>query len=144
MRLVQEGLIERKPRAGTRVIRRVGRSAPAALDLDACAFVCPGDEHEGVWRTARGFQQAAFHAGRRTLMLSTGTDFRKEAEIVGRLGEFNVRGAALFPVITNPAEMAYYSRMILSCPFPLVLVELALPGMGVPRSSSTVCTPATR
>jgi DNA-binding LacI/PurR family transcriptional regulator len=65
-------------------------------------------------------------------MLSTGTDYSKEAEIVGRLQEFNVKGAVLFPVVTNPAEMAHYSQMILSCPYPVVLIELALPGMGRP------------
>lgn len=132
MRLVQEGLVERKPRDGTRVIRSKAAPASSSLDLDACAFIHPSDQHEGVWRTLRGFQQAAHAAKRRTLMLSAGTDFHKEAEIVGRLDEFNVKGAVLFPVITNPTEMAYYSQMILSCPFPVVLVELSLPGMGRP------------
>ena len=131
MRLVQEGLVARKPHDGTRVIRTT-LSAPApSLNLDACAFVYPSDQHEGVWRTARGFQQAAHGANRRTLMLSAGTDYRKEAEIIGRLGEFNVKGAVLFPVITTPTEMAYYSQMILSCPFPVVLVELSISGMGL-------------
>lgn len=132
MRLVQEGLVERKPRAGTRVVRNTVATLSGSLDLDACAFVYASDQHEGVWRTTRGFQQAAHESKRRTMMLSAGTDFRKEAEMVGRLAEFNVKGAVLFPVITNPTEMAYYSQMILACPFPVVLVELAIPGMGRP------------
>ncbi|XHR30940.1 MAG: LacI family DNA-binding transcriptional regulator [Chthoniobacteraceae bacterium] len=136
MRLVQEGLVARKPHEGTRVIRGTAAHTLPSLDLDACAFVYPSDQHEGVWRTARGFQQAAHGVKRRTMMLSAGTDFRKEAEIVGRLGEFNVKGAVLFPVITNPTEMAFYSQMILACPFPVVLAELTIPGMG--RSSVAV------
>lgn len=131
-RLVQERLVERRTRSGTRVIRQAAQPNPSNLDLDACAFIYPGDQHEGGWRMLRGFQQEAFAAKRRTLTLSAGTDFRKEAEIVGRLAEFNVKGAVLFPVITNPEEMAYYSQMILSCPFPVVLVELNLPGMRRP------------
>jgi GntR family transcriptional regulator, arabinose operon transcriptional repressor len=131
MRLVQEGLVVRKPHDGTRVVRN-SIFSKTALNLDACAFIYPSDQHEGIWRTVRGFQKEAHLVKRRMLTLSTGTDYRQEAEIVGRLCEFNVKGAALFPVITNPTEMAYYSRMILACPFPVVLVELAIPGMGRP------------
>lgn len=131
-RLVQERLVERRTRSGTRVIRTALPGNPASIDLDACAFIYPGDQHEGGWRMLRGFQQSAFAVKRRTLTLSAGTDFRQEAEIVGRLSEFNVKGAVLFPVITNPEEMAFYSKMILSCPFPVVLVELNLPGMRRP------------
>lgn len=131
-RLVQEKLVERKTRSGTRVISNsISRSA-STLDLDACAFIHPSDQHEGVWRTERGFQQAAHSAKRRTFMLSTGTDFRREAEIVGRLIEFNVKGAVLFPVILTPQEMAYYTQMICACPLPIVLVELNIPGIGRP------------
>jgi DNA-binding LacI/PurR family transcriptional regulator len=132
MRLVQEGLVMRKQHEGTRVIRNAATASAASLNLDACAFIYPSDQHEGVWRTVHGFQQAAHEVKRRTMMLSAGTNFRQEAEIIGRLGEFNVKGAVLFPVITNPTEMAYYSQMILVCPFPVVLVELILPGMGRP------------
>lgn len=132
MRLVQEKLVARKPHSGTRVIRHAPAPSPARLELDACAYIYPSNQHEGIWRTGRGFELAAHDAKRRTLMLSTESDFRKEAEIVGRLGEFNVNGAVLFPVITSPTEMAYYTQMILACPFPVVLAELAIPGMGRP------------
>lgn len=131
-RLVQEGLVERKTRLGTRVLRYSTERTTSALDLDACAFIYPADQHEGVWRTGRGFQEAAFAVNRRTLMLSTGTDTRKEAEIVGRLGEFNVKGAVLFPVILDPGMLAYYTQMIHSCSFPVVLVELNIAGIGRP------------
>ncbi|XHR30927.1 MAG: substrate-binding domain-containing protein [Chthoniobacteraceae bacterium] len=132
-RLVQEGLVERKTRMGTRVIRNsIIPHNTATIDLDACAFIYPADQHEGVWRTGRGFERAAYAAERRTLMLSTGSDFRKEAEIVGRLAEFDVKGAVLFPVTLDPSQMIYYAQMIHSCPFPVVLVELNIAGLGRP------------
>ena len=129
--LVREGFVERRTRAGTRVMRQsVVRES--AIDFDACAFIHPSQQHEGVWRTASGFQQAACGAKCRTLMLSTGTDFRKEAEIIGRLAEFDVKGAVLFPVILAPSDLAFYTQMILACKFPVVLVELNIAGMGRP------------
>lgn len=130
-RLEHAGRIERRTRAGTRVIDNAPPPA-AAIDLDAWGFICPGDQHEGIWRIGKGFQQAAFAAGDRTLMLSTGKDFRKEAEIVGRLHEFNVKGAVLYPVIQTPQDQIYYSQMILSSKLPLVLVDLNLPGTNRP------------
>ncbi|WP_081721842.1 LacI family DNA-binding transcriptional regulator [Geminisphaera colitermitum] len=150
-RLAHDGLVERKTRAGTRVLRAIPAHArdtadsttatPAApvtppVQLDACAFIYPSDQHEGIWRIARGFQQAAHQARRQTLMLSTGTDFRREAEAVGRLGEFDVKGAVLFPVILTPQDHAYYSRMVLACKFPVVLVEINM--LGVRRPAVTV------
>lgn len=130
--LVREGLVERRTRAGTRVVRQTLAREAAAIDFDACAFIHPSQQHEGVWRTASGFQQAACGAKCRTLMLSTGTDFRKEAEIIGRLAEFDVKGAVLFPVILAPSDLAFYTQMILACKFPVVLVELNIAGMGRP------------
>lgn len=129
--LVREGFLERRTRVGTRVISR-NPLRESAIDFDACAFIHPSQQHEGVWRTASGFQRAAGHAKCRTLMLSTGTDFRKEAEIIGRLSEFDVKGAVLFPVILAPEDMAFYTQMILACRFPVVLVELNIAGMGRP------------
>ncbi|MFA6960784.1 MAG: GntR family transcriptional regulator [Opitutaceae bacterium] len=131
-RLAHEKLVERRTRAGTRVIQNTnGRSTPA-LDLDACAFIYPSIQHEGISRIVAGFQEAANTARQRTMMLTTGTDFRKEAEIVGRLGEFNVRGAVIYPVISSPQDQIYYMQMILTCPYPVVLVGVNLPGVGRP------------
>lgn len=130
--LVHEGLVERRTRAGTRVIRNTQARDAAAIDFDAYAFIHPSQQHEGVWRTASGFQLAAHQTQSRTLMLSTGTDFRKEAEIIGRLAEFDVKGAVLFPVILSPQDLAFYTQMILACRFPVVLVELNIAGIGRP------------
>ncbi len=129
-RLAHDHLVERRRRTGTRVIRREATAAPekAALQLDACAFIYPSDEHEGIWQTARGFQRAAHASDRRSILLTTGLDARKEAEIIERLGEFDVKGAVLYPVATDPEMELHYRQMILACPFPVVLVELNFPG----------------
>jgi len=131
-RLTHEGMVERRTRAGTRVTLSTAGCGHQALNLDALAFIYPSDQHEAIWRIVRGFQQAAHLSQQRTLMLSTGTDFRKEAEIVGRLGEFSVKGAAIYPVLPEPRDQVYYAQMILSCPFPVILVELNLPGVARP------------
>jgi Transcriptional regulators len=132
-RLEHAGRIERRPRAGTRVIDNKAPPPPQpSIGLDAWGFICPGDQHEGIWRIGRGFQQAAFAAKDRSLMLSTGENFRKEAEIVGRLHEFKVKGAVLYPVVQTPQDQIYYSQMILASKLPLVLVDLNLPGTNRP------------
>ncbi len=85
VRLQHDGLVERRTRAGTRVISNtISRGGPP-LALDALAFIYPTDQHEGIWRIAQGFQQGAQAAQRRTMLLSTDTNLRKESEIVGRL-----------------------------------------------------------
>lgn len=131
-RLSHDRLVERRTRAGTRVIQKAADRTAKGLDLDACAFIYPSAQHEGVSRIVNGFQQAANESRQRTMMLTTGTDFRKEAEIVGRLGEFNVRGAVIYPVISSPQDHIYYMQMILACPYPVVLVDVNLPGVGRP------------
>ena len=132
-RLEHAGRIERRTRAGTRVIDDAfPRPIPAAIDFNAWGFIYPNDQHEGIWRIGRGFQQAAFAANEKTLMLSTGKDFRKEAAMVGRLHEFNVKGAVLYPVIQTPQDQIYYNQMILASKLPLVLVDLNLPGTNRP------------
>jgi GntR family transcriptional regulator, arabinose operon transcriptional repressor len=129
-RLTHLEMVERRTRAGTRVIHGTGKQSGSSLD--ACAFIYPNHQHEGISRTVWGFQQAANQEQRRTLMLPTGTDFRKEAEIIGRLGEFNVRGAVVYPVIPTPKDQIYYRQMIMACRFPIVLVGINLPGTGCP------------
>ncbi len=134
-RLSHEKLVERRTRAGTRVVQRPqpggrGRNGGAhALDLDACACIYPSVEHEGIAMIVQGFQSAANEARQRVMMLTTGMDFRKEAEIVGRLSEFNVRGAVIYPVIRSPQDQVYYMQMILACPYPVVIVGVNIPGV---------------
>jgi DNA-binding LacI/PurR family transcriptional regulator len=126
--LIHEGLVEQRRGLGTRVIKNVteGRS----VQLDAFAFIYPGEQHEGIWRTAKGFQDAAREAGRRVVMLTTGLDFQKETEFVGRLSEFDVRGAAVFPIIPAPQAQVHFAQMLVSSKFPVVLTEVNLPGLG--------------
>ena len=129
-RLTHAGVVERRTRDGTRVLR----ASAASPGLEARAFVYPSERHEGIWRTVCGFQEAAFAAERPTLMLPTGADQRKGAEMVGRLGELGVKGAVLWPVILTARDHEYYVRMIQACPVPLVLAEVNLPGVRRPAA----------
>lgn len=126
--LVHEGLVERRARAGTTVT--YGKGGPAGNLLDAYAFIYPSDQHEGVWRTVKGFQDAATQAGRRVVMLSAGSDYLREMEMIARLSEFDVRGAVLFPVIQTPEDQVVLSRLLVESRCPIVLAGVYLPGLG--------------
>ncbi|HSI85760.1 MAG: LacI family DNA-binding transcriptional regulator [Candidatus Methylacidiphilales bacterium] len=128
--LVHEGLVERKTRLGTRVIKNAENTV--GTKLDAFAFIYPSEQHEGIWRTVRGFQEAAKQAGRRVVMLSTGADYAKEAEYLARLSEFDVRGAVIYPIIPSPEDQIHFSQMLVNSLFPVVLAEVNLPGLGCP------------
>lgn len=130
--LAHEGLVERRPRAGTRVISATAAPANPTTDLDAFAFIYPSEQHEGIWRTVKGFQAAANRAGRRVVTLSTGTDYAKEAEYLSRLSEFAVRGAVIYPLIQNAQEQVQLSNILVGSRFPIVLADLNLPGLGCP------------
>jgi len=128
--LVHEGLVERKTKSGTRVVKNSIEPQRPASQLDAFAFIYPSEQHEGIWRTVKGFQDAARLVNRRVVMLSTGIDYRKEAEFIGRLSEFDVRGAVVYPVISTPQERVHFSQMLVNSKFPVVLAEVNLPGLG--------------
>ncbi|MFA7344085.1 MAG: GntR family transcriptional regulator [Terrimicrobiaceae bacterium] len=131
-RLVHEGLVERRRRAGTRVISNILRSNKPAVELDAFAFIYPSDRHEGVWRTVKGFQDASQKAGRRVVTLTIGTDYEKEIELVSRLTEFDVKAAAIYPVVPSPGIQMRLSSLLVESKFPIVLADLNLPGLGRP------------
>jgi DNA-binding LacI/PurR family transcriptional regulator len=126
--LIHEGLVEQRQGLGTRVLKNVREDRSA--QLDAFAFIYPSELHEGIWRTARGFQDAAREAGRRVVMLSTGLDFQKETEFIARLSEFDVRGAAVFPIFPSPQAQVDFAQMLVKSKFPMVLAEVNLPGLG--------------
>lgn len=128
--LVHEGLVVRNRRSGTRVINNALDSQPARNSLDAFAFIYPSENHEGIRRTINGFQDAAREAGRRTVMLTTGLDYQKEAEFIGRMSEFDVRGAVVYPIIPTPEDQVHFSKLLLESKFPIVLTELSFPGLG--------------
>lgn len=133
-RLEHGGLVARRTRAGTHVISntKVNAAPPPPPPLNAFAFVYPSNQHEGVWRTVRGFQESAHEFDRRAILMSTGANVEKEMEIVSRLGEFDIKGAVVFPMRIDPKSHPRYSEMITNCPFPLVLVEVNLPETGRP------------
>lgn len=131
-RLVHEGLVERKKRAGTRVLRNISERGGAPIELDAYAFIYPSEQHDSIWRTLKGFQEAAQKASRRIVMLSSGVGYKKEAEFIGRLAEFDVKGAVVFPLLTTPDEVVNFSRLLVSSQRPIVLTEISLPALGFP------------
>ena len=128
--LAYEGLLERKAKAGTVVIYGTEKSTAVFSQLDAFAFVYPSEQHEGIWRTVTGFQDAAREAGRRVVMLSTGLDYQKESECIARLAEFDVRGAVVYPILPSPQHQVHFSQLLVESKFPIVLAEVNLPGLG--------------
>lgn len=119
--LVHEGLIERKARAGTRVISGANAPQKKAAGLESYAFIYPAERHEGIWRAARGFQDAAHECGRRVMMLSTGMDFHREAEFMTRLSEFDVQGAVVYPHWVSSEAQACFVKTVAASKFPIVL-----------------------
>lgn len=130
--LVHDGLVQRRTRAGTRVMADSIGKLPTPFQLDAYAFIYPNEQHEGIWRIVQGFHQAARTVKQKTALLTTGTSFRKEAEIIGRLSEFDVKGAVVYPVLPEPQDRNYFSQMLLQCRLPVVLVDVSLPDLARP------------
>jgi len=126
--LVHEGFVERKRRAGTRVIRSSSNRKVSSVDLDAFAFIYPSEKHEGIRRIVAGFQDAAYQAARRSLLIPVGLDFRKKAGMLGCLSESDVKGVVVYPVLLTPEDLIYYMQAILACPFPVVLAGVSLIG----------------
>lgn len=130
--LAHAGLVERRARAGTRVIGQTAAGANTSADLDAFAFIYPSEQHEGIWHAVKGFQEAAHAANRRAVMLTTGSDYRKEVEYISRLSEFHVRGAVFYPNVREPADLAALAQLLVSAKFPIVLSSVNLLGLGCP------------
>lgn len=133
-RLVHKGLVERRRRSGTRVIKNTVPSSSPTARLDAYAFIYPGEseKHDGVWRTVRGFQATARSQQRRVITLSAESDYEKEAESLLRLLELDVRGAVIYPLIASPDEQIRFCKMLLESKTPIVLVDMILSGMHCP------------
>ena len=124
--LAHEGLVEQRPRVGTRIINtpdQVEDKSRTSLRLDAFAFIHPSELHEGGWKMLTAFQKAATRAGRRTVVLSTGADFQKEMDMLKRLDEFDVQAAAIFPVLLTPEDHIQFSQLIVAVNFPIVLID---------------------
>lgn len=128
-RLEHEGMVERRKRTGTRVLRNTKEQGKAAVQLDAFAFIYPSDKHETIWRTVSGFQDAARDTGRRTLMLTTAADHRKDAELFSRLDEFDVKGVVIYPSLITREDHVHFTQMLLKPKVPVVLT-VNFPGLG--------------
>jgi len=132
-RLAYEGVVERRTRAGTRLLRNSpSRDGGKGVALDAFAFIYPSHQHDGVRGIIQGFQEAAHAVGRRVVMLSAGNDFEREAEFIRRLAEFDVRGAVIYPVCSDVRQQIELTRSLAKVDMPLVFTELNLPGLGMP------------
>jgi GntR family transcriptional regulator, arabinose operon transcriptional repressor len=128
--LSQEGWVEQRKRAGTRVLRSA--KDEAAKRIESLAFIYPSDLHEGILKSVKGFQEAAKKKQRRLIMLTTGSDYHKESEYIARLAEFDVRGAVIYPILPTPEAQVYFTQMLASTPFPVVIRGMKLPGLGRP------------
>ena len=124
--LAHDGLVARKPRVGTTLLRDSSRQA--VTELDAFAFLYPSSRHEGISGMLNGFEGAAREKGRRLVTLPTGLDFKKEAEIIARLEEFDVRGVVACPIIATPEDQLKISQLLLGSRIPVVLAGLSLSG----------------
>lgn len=129
--LVHEGYVERRTRSGTRVLKNTiaPENNASIIKLDAYAFIYPSDQHEGLRRTVHGFQDRAKEMHRRLLSLTTGDNYQEEIEIIGRLSEFDVRGAAIHPVILTAQDRMRFTQLLVSSKLPIVLVGVNLPGI---------------
>lgn len=134
--LVHEGLVEQKPKLGTRVVSNGAKETEKSPKLGAYAFVYPSEQHEGIWRTLKGFQDVAHAEGRQVVLLSSGVDCRKEIEFVSRISEFDVRGAVIYPILLSARDQLQFSQMLLEADFPVVLAEVNL--LGLERPSVTL------
>lgn len=130
--LVHEGLVARKTRLGTHVLKSVPIQESSSLKLDAYAFIYTSAAHEGIKRSVQGFQDASLEKRRRMISLSTGDNYQEEAAIIARLSEFDVRGAAINPLILTSQDLLYFSQMLLAAKLPIVLVSVNLPGLNCP------------
>jgi len=126
--LAHDGIVERKTKAGTKILRTAGAPRVPGIDLDAFAFIYPSDRHEGISGMLHGFEGAARKASRRLVTIPTGLDLQKETEIIARLEEFDVRGAVLCPMISCPQDQLEVSQLLLRVRVPVVLIGLNLPG----------------
>ena len=131
-RLSHEGLIERKRKTGTRVLRTGATAKSPVLELDAYAFIYPSDKHENIWKIVQGFQEEANGLQRRSIIFATGPDVKKESEIISRLDEFDIRGAAVYPMVSSPEEELILLQAVAKCKFPLVFIGRSL--------SNPICT----
>ncbi len=128
--LAHAGFVDQRKKAGIRVLRTAATSGGARTQADAFALIYPSERHEGIRRMVEGFQAAADAAKCRIVTLTTGTDYRKEAEYFSRLPEFDVKGVMIHPVFPTPQDQVDFSQMLVGSNFPVVLGETSLPGLG--------------
>lgn len=130
--LVHDGLVERRQRAGTRVIRTSLAAALPSAKLDAFAFIYPSAQHESSWRIMTGFQSAAKDLRRRVVTLDTGVDCQRQEEYISRLMEFDVCGAVILPHFLASRDYAHFCGILVNSSIPIVLVNTLLQNIACP------------
>lgn len=128
--LAHEGLVEQRRGVGTRVLKGVVEDA--SVDLNAFALIYPSEKHEGIRRIVHGFHDQGQERSRQILTLTTGIDYKKEGELIGRLKEFDVKGAVIYSIVQNLSDQIYISQVLSRTPFPIVLAGVNLPGVNLP------------
>jgi len=129
--LIHDRLVEQRRGLGTRVLKSPSANEHPSVELNAFAFIYPSDKHESISRMVGGFQDAARDAGRRTITLTTGSDYRREAELFNRLPELDVKGAVVYPSLLTRADHVHFTQMLFDTKLPVVLT-VNFPGLGYP------------
>ncbi len=130
--LVHEGLVERKPRGGTRVLRNRSSAGEKDLSFNAFAFICPNEQHEWLWKMLRGFQRRAKERGRRIVMLTSDLDAHKEMELITRLPELDVQGALVHPTVSTMDQLVQFAHVLDKVKQPIVMAGSTLGGLNRP------------
>ena len=129
-RLVQQGLVVRKTRIGTRVVSQTPKATVPSLH--AYGFIHPSEQHEQIWETIRGFSEAAEAVGRRTIAISYNNDQEQEFEILGHLGDHMLEGVAIYPIVESPNMAIKLIEASERSTIPLTFVCLTAGGIECP------------
>jgi GntR family transcriptional regulator, arabinose operon transcriptional repressor len=134
--LAHAGFVDQRKKAGIRVLYNAPDQGSFDQKADAFAFIYPSEQHEAARRMVEGFQEAGQKMKCRIVTLTTGTDYRKEAEYFRRLVEFDVKGVLIHPLFPTPQDQVDFSQMLVGSKFPVVLADMSLPGLGCPSIST--------
>ena len=134
--LSHAGFVDQRKKAGIRVLYNAAEKGVTGSTGDAFAFIYPSERHESARRMVDGFQEAAQKDRCRIVTLTTGTDYRKEAEYFRRLVEFDVKGVLIHPLFLTAQDQVDFSQMLISSKFPVVLADMSLPGLNCPSIST--------
>jgi DNA-binding LacI/PurR family transcriptional regulator len=126
--LAYDGLLERKSKTGTKLLRTSLAQRSNGVNLDAFALIYPSDHHEGFIGIHSGFVSAALNQKRPLITIPLEFNVEKEIEVLARLDEFDVRGVAISPLISCAQDQLTVSQLLKKVRVPVVVIGLHLPG----------------